>query len=139
MTPEAIQKLLQIGANALSEIFPSRARQAPCEDTPELERVREWLAQQGLRVNPLSADSRRKLVWASGQPESWPDVPTLIELGIPLDATGWTPFMLNMALGKAEVRDVADLTVDELHHRDAWNRTPLLLAVAAGDLEETSQ
>ena len=46
-------------ANALSEILPSRARQAPCEDTPELERVREWLAQQGLRVNPLSADSRR--------------------------------------------------------------------------------
>lgn len=123
------------GANALSEILPSRAGQAPIADTPELARVREWLTQQGLRIDPLCADSRRKLVWATGQPESWPDVPALLAVGIPLDVTGWTNFMLNVAFGIAEVRAVAGLEVEELHHRDAWSRTPFLLAVAAGDLE----
>jgi ankyrin repeat protein len=43
--------------------------------------------------------------------------------------------MLDMALGSAEVRDVAGLTVEELRHRDAWSRTPFLLAVVAGHLE----
>jgi ankyrin repeat protein len=123
------------GANALSEILPSRAGHAPRADTPELVRVREWLTQQGLRIDPLCADSRRKLAWASGQPESWPDVPALLALGIPIEATGWTLFMLNIALGIAEVRAVAGLAVEELHHRDAWSRTPFLLAVAAGNLE----
>ncbi len=123
------------GANALSEIVTSRAGQAPMADTPELARVREWLTQQGLRIDPLCADSWRKLRWAAGQPESWPDVPALLALGIPLDVTRWTPFMLNVALGIAEVRAVAGLAVEELHHRDAWSRTPFLLAVAAGNLE----
>ena len=123
------------GANSLSEILPSRAMQARTADTPELARVREWLTQQGLRVDPLCADSRRKLKWATGQPESWPDVPALLALGIPLNVTGWTPFMLNMALGIAVVRAVAGLAVEELHHRDSWSRTPFLLAVVAGNLE----
>jgi len=123
------------GANALSEILPSRAGQAYRADTPELARVRDWLTQQGLRIDPLCADSRRKLIWATGQPESWADVPALLALGIPLDVTGWTPFMLNMALGNANIRDVAGLAVEELYPRDCWSRTPFLLAVAAGNLE----
>jgi ankyrin repeat protein len=123
------------GANALSEILPSKAGQAPRTDTPELSRVREWLAQQGLRIDPHCADSRRKLLWASAQPSSWPDVPALLALGIPLDATGWSPFMLNLAMDVADERAVANLAPEECHHRDRWNRTPFLLAVAAGDLE----
>ena len=123
------------GTNALSEILPSKAGQAPCGDTPELARVREWLTQQGLRIDPLCADSRRKLAWATGQPESWPDVPALLALGVPREVTGWTPFMLDMALGIAEPRAVASLEKEELQHRDAWSRTPFLLAVAAGHLE----
>lgn len=123
------------GTNALSEILPSRARQAPMADSPGVARVREWLTQQGLRIAPLCSDSRRKLAWATGQPESWPDVPALLALGIPLEATGWTPFMLNMALGNADVQTVAGLAGEELLHRDAWSRTPFLLAVAAGNLE----
>ena len=123
------------GANALSEILPSRAVQAFRTATPELERVREWLTQQGLQIDPLCADSRRKLAWATGQPESWSDVPALLALGIPLDAAGWTPFMLNIALGTAEARAVAGLAVEELRHRDAWSRTPFLLAVTAGNLD----
>ena len=123
------------GANALSGILPSRAMQARTADSPELAGVREWLTQQGLRIDPLCADSRRKLVWATRQPESWSDVPALLALGIPLDASGWTSFMLNMALGTARVGDVAGLAVEELNHRDAWNRTPFLLAVAAGNLD----
>lgn len=123
------------GANALSEILPSRAVQAPRADSPELARVREWLTQQGLRIDPLCADSRRKLRWASAQPASWPDVPALLALGIPLDVTDWTPFMLDFALGVADVGTVAGLSPDALHHRDALSRTPFLLAVEAGDLE----
>ena len=123
------------GANALSEILPSRAVQAPCKDSPDLARVREWLTHQGLRIDPLCADSRRKLAWAAGQPESWPDIPALLELGIPPDVTGWTPFMLDMALGIAEVRAAEGLPTEELRHRDAWSRTPFLLAVSAGQLE----
>lgn len=123
------------GTNALSEIFPSKAGQAPIADSPERAQVREWLMQQGLRIDPLCADSRRKLLWASAQPASWMDVPALVALGIPLDATGWIPFMHDLALGVAHVRTVASLTADELQHRDALNRTPFLLAVAAGDLE----
>ena len=122
------------GANALSEIHPSRARQARRCDTPELGRVREWLAQQGMRIDPLCADSRRKLVWASSNPDSWPDIPALLELGVPLEATGWTPFMLGVAAGRADAGAAASLAPDELHHRDALKRTPFLLAVAAGDL-----
>lgn len=123
------------GANALSEILPSQAGQAPISDTPELARVREWLMEQGLRIDPLCADSRRKLGWASAQPASWPDIPALLALGIPLNATGWTPFMLDVALGVADVRAVARLASEEIHHRDALKRTPFLLAVATGDLE----
>lgn len=126
------------GANALSEIQPSKAGQAPMDDSPELATMREWLMQQGLRIDPLCDDSCRKLMWASGQPDSWPDVSELMALGIPSHVTGWTPFMLNMAFGKAEVSDVAKLTIEELHHRDAWNRTPFLLAVTAGQLEMAS-
>ncbi len=123
------------GANALSEILPSKARQAPSADSPELARVREWLTRQGLRIDPLCADSRRKLLWASGQPASWPDVPALLALGIPPEATGWTPFMLSLATGVADERAAANLAPEELNHRDRWNRTPFLLAVAGGDLE----
>ena len=123
------------GTNALSEILPSHAGQAPLADTPEMARVREWLTQQGLRIDPHCADSRRKLSWATGQPASWPDVPALLALGIPLTTTGWTPFMLDMALGVADACAVAGLAADELPHRDTWSRTPFLLAVTAGDLQ----
>lgn len=123
------------GANALSEILPSRASQALIRDTPERTQVREWLVQQGVRIDPLCADSRRKLLWASSNPVSWPDVPALLDIGIPLDATGWTPFMLQVATGRADSLAAANVTADELQHRDAWQRTPFLLAVAAGDLE----
>jgi ankyrin repeat protein len=123
------------GATALSEVFPSRASQAPACDSPKTAEVREWLVQQGLRIDPACADSRRKMMWASSFPNSWPDIAALIELGIPIRETGWTPFMHDLAMGIAEARTVADLSADELSHRDAWNRTPFLLAVAAGDLE----
>jgi len=123
------------GANALSEIFSSRARQAPACDTPEIVQVREWLIQQGLRIDPKSADSRRKMMWASSQPDSWPDIPALMALGIPISETGWTPFMLDLAMGLANVATVEELPADELSHRDALKRTPFLLAVTAGDLE----
>ena len=123
------------GANALSAILPARAPQASVVDSPDRARVREWLTQQGLRMDPLCADSRRKLRWASAQPASWPDVPALLALGIPCDETGWTPLMLDLALGIADVRSASGLASGELHHRDALNRTPFLLAVAAGSLE----
>ena len=122
------------GANALSEILPSKAGQAPTADTPAIAAVRDWLTEQGLRIVPHCADSRRKLQWASGQPTSWPDIPALLTLGIPLEETGWTPFMLDLALGLADARAAANLAADEIHHTDAWNRTPFLLAVTAGDL-----
>ncbi len=123
------------GANALSEILPSKSRQARRDDTHDLSRVREWLTLQGVRIDPLCADSRRKLCWASSNPVSWPDIPALLELGIPLDATGWTPFMLRLAMGTAIVSEVAGLPEVEIYHSDAMKRTPFLLAVAAGDLE----
>ena len=123
------------GANALSEILPSRSLQASVRDTSEISRVREWLVQQGVRIDPLCADSRRKLLWASSNPISWPDVPALLEIGIPLDTTGWTPFMLDLASGAADARAAANLAPGDIHHRDALKRTPFLLAVAAGNLE----
>lgn len=123
------------GANALSEIFPSRASQAPACDTPEIAQVREWLIQQGLRIDPACEDSRRKLMWASSCPDSWPDIPALLELGIPISVTGWTPFMLDLAMGRADAAMVEELPADELSHRDDYKRTPFLLAVATGDLE----
>lgn len=123
------------GANALSEIFSSRACQAPACDSPETEEIREWLVLQGLRIDPTCADSRRKMKWASSSPNSWPDIPALIELGISIGETGWTPFMHNIAMGVAKAETVADLSADELSHRDDWNRTPFLLAVAAGELD----
>jgi len=123
------------GANALSEILPSGACQAPTRDAPELAQVREWLVEHGLRIDPLCADSRRKLRWAASRPASWADVAGLLELGIPLEETGWTSFMLDLASGRADVRAVACLPADECNHRDAWHRTPFLLAVTAGDLE----
>jgi ankyrin repeat protein len=43
--------------------------------------------------------------------------------------------MLDMAMGVADVRAVASLTQEDIHHRDAVGRTPFLLAVVAGDLE----
>jgi len=107
-------------------------------ETLELSRVREWLTSHGLEINPLSSDSRRKLRWATGQPESWPDVPTLLELGVPLDVTGWTPLMLRIALGTADGKAVAESPPEELFHQDAWKRTPFLLAIAAGNIEMAS-
>ena len=123
------------GANVLSEIQPSRAQQDFLSDTPEMARVREWLIEQGVRIDPLCADSRRKLFWASRDPGSWPDIPVLLGLGIPLEETEWTPFMRDLAFGTADVLRVNGLVEAELQHRDAWNRTPFLLAVAAGNLE----
>lgn len=123
------------GANALSETLPSKSRQAPMVDTPEIGQVREWLTQQGMRIDPACKDSRRKILWAASSPISWPDVPALLELGIPLGATGWTPFMLDLASGLANAKAAAELAAGELHHRDAYLRTPFLLAVTAGDLE----
>ncbi len=141
---DLIQKLVAAGAdlfwaspsgtNVLSEIHPSRARQDFVSDTPAMAQVREWLTEQGVRMDPLCADSRRKLLWASRDPGSWPDVPTLLGMGIPVEETGWTPFMLELATGGAGVDQVNALVAAELHHRDAWSRTPFLLAVAAGNL-----
>ena len=131
---DLVQKLAAAGADVVLGESDRRKRaernpaeqggQAPRADTPELARVREWLTQQGLRIDPHCADSRRKLLWASAQPASWPDVPALLALGIPLDATGWSPFMLNLATGVADERAAANLAPEELHHRDRWNRTP---------------
>lgn len=123
------------GTNALSEILPSNACQAPARDTPELAHVRELLVARGLRIDPLCADSRRKLLWASRQPESWQDIPALLDLGIPSDETGWSPFMLKLATGHTDLHAVAILSKEELQHRDAWKRTPFLLAVVAGNLQ----
>lgn len=122
------------GANALSEIHPSRASQDRFVDTPDVARVREWLVSQGLRIDPTCKDSRRKLGWASRDPDGWQDVPGLLELGIPIEETGWTPFMLDVALGRARLEQVASLESEELQHTDGWARTPFLLAVAAGDV-----
>lgn len=122
------------GANALSEIFPSMASQAPASDGPGTAEVREWLVRQGLRIDPTCPDSQRKMMWASSSPDSWPEIPALMELGIPPGETGWTPFMHDIAMGIAKAETVAELPADELSHRDAWKRTPFLLAVTAGDL-----
>jgi ankyrin repeat protein len=122
------------GANALSALLPSRAPQDYRPDTPETSRVRQWLIQQGLRIDPLCADSRRKLFWASAQPASWPDIPALLQLGVPLDVTGWTPFMLQISSGTADTESLAHLDSTELNRCDSWNRTPFLLAVQGGQL-----
>jgi ankyrin repeat protein len=122
------------GANALSAIQPSRAMQAPMTDTPDIAQVREWLMQQGMQIDPQCADSCRKLSWASAQPASWPDVPELLKLGIPFSATGWTPIMLKIASGTGDVSSLANLTLEDLNHRDVWSRTPFLLAVEGGNL-----
>ena len=142
---DLVQKLVAAGAdvfwvsptgmNALSEIWPSRAPQDPMRDSPDVSRVRAWLLQQGVRMDPRCMDSLRKLLWASFQPISWPDIPDLLEMGIPLSCIGWTPFMLKLASGHANLGDVAALNSEELLHRDKLNRTPFLLAVQAGNLE----
>ncbi len=122
------------GANALSEIHPSRASQDRFDDTPDVARVREWLVSQGLKIDPTCKDSLRKLGWASRDPDGWQDVPGLLELGIPIEETGWTPFMLDLALGRARVEQVTSVAPEELKHTDGWSRTPFLLAVAAGEV-----
>lgn len=127
-----------IGTNALSEIIPSSAPQAPLFDSTAINEVRLWLTQQGLTINPLCTDSQRKLFWASAQPASWPDIPALLAIGIPLSATGWSPFMLKLAYGTATTDDVASLSPDDLHLRDAYDRTPFLLAITAGNLDIAS-
>lgn len=121
------------GANALSEIMPSRAYQAPQHDNVEMAALRQWLTEQGLRIDPACADSRRKMLWASGQPPSWPDIPALLACGISLEPAGWGDFAYDIALGKATASDVATLNDEQLYERDAWNRTPFLLAITAGD------
>lgn len=121
------------GANALSETLPTRAHQAPREDSADMASLRQWLTEQGLRIDPTCADSQRKMRWASSQPESWPDIASLVAHGISLDATKWNSFQYEMAMGRAKLSDVHDLSEDELSHRDAWNRTPFLLAITAGD------
>jgi ankyrin repeat protein len=123
-----------IGTTALSEIIPSSAPQAPLLDSTAINEVRLWLTQQGLTINPLCTDSQRKLFWASAQPASWPDIPALLAIGIPLSATGWSPFMLKLASGTATTDDVATLSSDDLSLRDEWDRTPFLLAITAGNL-----
>lgn len=122
------------GANVLSEILPSRTSQAPIDDTPEGVSIRDWLVARGVRFDPDCADSRRKMIWASSFPASWPDVPTLLGLGIPFSATGWSAFMFDLAMGRASAGSVEKLTPAELNHRDRWSRTPFLLAVTAGNL-----
>ena len=123
------------GANVLSLIRPSRARADRLADTPGMAEVRAWLMAQGVRIDPLCADSRRKLRWASRDPGGWADVPGLLSLGIPMEETQWTSFMLRIALGTAAVSEVESLESEELGHRDGWSRTPFLLAVVAGNLE----
>lgn len=127
-----------IGTNALSEILPSSAPQSRFLDSTAISEVRLWLTQQGLTINPLCTDSQRKLFWASAQPPSWPDIPALLAIGIPLSATGWSPFMLKLASGTATTDDVASLSPDDLHLRDAYDRTPFLLAITAGNLDIAS-
>ena len=123
------------GANVVSRIRPSRAPQDRLEETTGMAQVRAWLMDQGVRIDPLCADSRRKLRWASRDPGGWADVPGLLSLGIPMEETKWTPFMLRLALGTAAVSEVVEVAPEELGHRDGWSRTPFLLAVVAGNLE----
>lgn len=127
-----------IGTTALSELLPSSAPEAPFLDSTAISEVRTWLTQQGLTFNPLCTDSQRKLFRASAQPASWPDIPALLAIGIPLSATGWSPFMLKLASGTATTDDVASLSPDDLSHRDACDRTPFLLAITAGNLDIAS-
>jgi hypothetical protein len=47
------------GTNVLSRIRPSRAPQDRLEETPGMAQVRAWLMEQGVRIDPLCADSRR--------------------------------------------------------------------------------
>lgn len=123
------------GANALSEIQPLRAHQAPREDNAELAALRQWLMDHGLRIDPACSDSQRKMHWASGQPPSWPDVPDLLASGISLEATGWGDFEYDIAMGRAKASDVTRLSDEQLYDRDSWKRTPFLLAITAGDRE----
>lgn len=120
------------GANAASETFPSRACQAPCPDTAEMQAVRAWLAERGVRMDPLCADSRRKLYWAAHSPGSWPDIPVLLELGMDASILRWTPFLLQLACGEVTLPEVVTaMPEEEIAHRDSFNRTPFLMAVAA--------
>lgn len=120
------------GANAASEAFPSRARQDPREATPERTRVCRWLEERGVRIDPLCGNSTRMLVWTGMQPDSWPDIPALLALGIDPAALRWTPFMHRIVSGEATVAECAALPAEELEHRDRILRTPFLLAVSAG-------
>ncbi len=123
------------GTNAASEILPSLSPQAPRPDTPELATVREWLTQRGVKIDPLCSDSRRKLYWAASNPCSWPNVPQLLRLGMDAAVLGWTPFMIKLADGNANIGDVDTMPAEEIQHRDTHQRTPFLMAVAAGRLD----
>lgn len=97
--------------------------------------MREWLAQRGVRIDPHCRDSRRKLSWAASNPVSWPDVPQLLSLGMDVEVLGWTPFMMKLACGNASAGEVDSLPLEELSHWDCYQRTPFLMAVAAGRLD----
>lgn len=120
------------GANAASEAFPSRAWQAPREDTPERAAVCRWLAEHGVRIDPRAANSRRMLLWAAAQPGSWSDIPVLLALGVASASLKWTPLMHRIASGEATAADCRAMPPEELEHRDYRLRTPFLLAVSAG-------
>jgi ankyrin repeat protein len=126
------------GANAASEAMPSRTRQIQRKDSPELAKVRAWLGQQGVHIDPLCSNSRRMLFWAGTNPCSWPDIPALLALGMDPAVLRWTPFIHRIASGEATVAEVTTLPVDEIERRDSYDRTPFLMAVSAGrkDLAE---
>ncbi|MEY4484427.1 MAG: hypothetical protein RL693_1879 [Verrucomicrobiota bacterium] len=123
------------GANASSAALASLSIQEPNPDTPELASVRAWLSQQGVAIDPHCKNSRRKLNWAASNPQSWPEITVLLQLGIDATLLEWTPFMMKLATDTVTVEDVNAMPQEEIEHRDGYDRTPFLLAVAAGQRE----
>ena len=119
------------GANAASIVFPSNAPQAPRDDSTEYREIRQWLAVRGVELNPACEDSRRKLLWAGHQSQSWGDIPALLELGIDPAPLRWTPIMWKIVKGDATVEDVEALEEHELAKTDSQDRDAFLLAVEA--------
>lgn len=123
------------GMNAASEALPSLSLQAEQPDTLEFAEVRQWLSQRGVVIDPLCSDSRWKLIGAASNPCSWPDVPKLLSLGMDPAVLKWTPFMMKLTMGDANIEDVQSMPEDEIGHRDGDDRTPFLMAVEAGRLD----
>ncbi|CAN5859822.1 hypothetical protein BH11VER1_BH11VER1_40850 [soil metagenome] len=123
------------GANTASAALPSFSTQEPNPETPELATIRAWLSQQNVVIDPHCKNSQRKLHWAASNPQSWPEIPGLLQLGMDATLLKWTPFMMKLATGTATREDVHAMPQEEIGHRDAYDRTPFLLAVAADKRE----